>query len=236
MGGWRMSGTVRWYTGWGLNQLMAVGAVAHGDRAVIGFIDPASTQVSASEPLATAAMRAAQTVTLELRDVPVGDAQVAWDVPVPEWLDVVSARVDVPPGIVGLALAAVRRLTEIAATRGNNRLASLAATLTETLTRDRVRAYELADEAAGDFVDERMALRAALALLAVEATTALVVAEGGSAMLSESTAQRWAREALFYLVHAQTAEGRDAQAERLIHAVSSRAAGTARRAGTTCEN
>jgi alkylation response protein AidB-like acyl-CoA dehydrogenase len=216
-GGWRFSGTVRWYTGWGLNHLMAVGGIAPGGRAVIGFTDPA--QASASEPLATVAMRAAQTVTLELRDVLVADEQVAWNASVPRWLDVVAARVDVPPGIVGLALATVRRLTEIAGARGDGSLASLAAAFTAALARDRDRAYELADEGADEAAGERMALKAGLALLAVEATTALVVAEGGSSMLSGSQAQRWAREALFYLVHAQTAAVRDAQARQLLSAV-----------------
>lgn len=222
-GAWRFSGTVRWYTGWKLNHLILAGAATVDGRAILGFIDPRSPQLRASEPLPTSAMRASQTVTLELRDARVDDDQVIWDVPLSEWLDIVAGQVDVPAGIVGVALAAVGRLAEIAGTRRDGRLTSLARTFTETLTRDRARAYELADEPADPAHDEdRLALKAALAILAVEATTALVVTEGGSSMLAGSASQRWAREALFYLVHGQTAKVREAQARHIISSVRAR--------------
>ena len=59
----------------------------------------------------------------------------------------------------------------------------------------------------------RLALRARVGRLAVEATSALVVAGAGRSMLLTEPAQRLAREAQFLLVQAQTAESRAAALE-----------------------
>ncbi len=53
-------------------------------------------------------------------------------------------------------------------------------------------------------------VRAKGLLLAQKAATAVVAANGGKAMAAGNPAQRLAREAAFYLVQAQTAEGREA--------------------------
>jgi hypothetical protein len=51
-------------------------------------------------------------------------------------------------------------------------------------------------------------------LLAHEATAAMVAATGGSAIALDNPAQRWAREALFFLVQAQTGSVRDEMLDR----------------------
>ncbi len=51
-------------------------------------------------------------------------------------------------------------------------------------------------------------------MLGVEITAALVASVGGRAMTAGHPAQRWAREALFHLVFAQT---RPARAASLAH-------------------
>ena len=61
-----------------------------------------------------------------------------------------------------------------------------------------------ADGAAGRDVTE----------LAVRASHALVAARSGSALLTGSPEQRWAREAAFHLIQAQTAGVRVAQLAR----------------------
>lgn len=76
-------------------------------------------------------------------------------------------------------------------------------------------AYRLVDEVpAGDRSAERLDLRAAATELATRAGAALVVAQAGGAMLRTSPAQRWAREAMFHQVQAQTAAVRAAQIRR----------------------
>ena len=84
-----------------------------------------------------------------------------------------------------------------------------AAALDARATCLRERAYALAGDA--DHVEERIALRGQVAELTVRAANTLVVARGGSGMLSASPEQRWSREATFHLVQAQTDAVRSAQ-------------------------
>ena len=58
---------------------------------------------------------------------------------------------------------------------------------------------------------DRTALRGELAALTVRAAHALVAARSGSGLLTGSPEQRWAREAAFHMVQAQTAAVRAAQ-------------------------
>ena len=55
-----------------------------------------------------------------------------------------------------------------------------------------------------------MALRAQITKLAQEVTSALIAVQAGRAMLLSSPEQRWAREAMFALVQAQTQVTREA--------------------------
>ena len=64
---------------------------------------------------------------------------------------------------------------------------------------------------AGERTAERTTLRGELAALTVRAAHALIAARSGSALLADSPEQRWAREAAFHLVQAQTAAVRAAQ-------------------------
>ena len=56
-------------------------------------------------------------------------------------------------------------------------------------------------------------MRASLTKLALDATAMLVTVQAGRAMLTSSSAQRWAREAMFALVQAHTTETRGALVE-----------------------
>jgi hypothetical protein len=75
----------------------------------------------------------------------------------------------------------------------------------------RSRAYELVDDVTpGELVDERIAVRAQVTRMAQEVTSALIAVQAGRAMLTSSPEQRWAREAMFALVQAQTQVTREA--------------------------
>jgi hypothetical protein len=65
----------------------------------------------------------------------------------------------------------------------------------------------LEDVAPEDLVDDRLAVRASALELALRSATALVAATGGAAMSLDAAPQRLAREAVFYLVQAQTPPG-----------------------------
>jgi hypothetical protein len=56
-----------------------------------------------------------------------------------------------------------------------------------------------------------IALRAELTTATVRAASSLIAARSGSAMLLDSPEQRWAREAAFHLIQAQTGPVRSAQ-------------------------
>jgi alkylation response protein AidB-like acyl-CoA dehydrogenase len=86
-----------------------------------------------------------------------------------------------------------------------------AAALSSRLEAVRHRAYALVDKVApADATEERLHLRAQALLLGVEATSTLVAAVGGRAMTGDHPAQRWAREAMFHLVFAQTSAAKAA--------------------------
>ncbi|WP_164873240.1 acyl-CoA dehydrogenase family protein, partial [Streptomyces resistomycificus] len=66
-GGWRFDGTVPWYTGWGLNDVMLLAGVTDDDEALFAFTEAREQPgLVASEPMRLAALTAARTVSLEL--------------------------------------------------------------------------------------------------------------------------------------------------------------------------
>jgi len=76
---------------------------------------------------------------------------------------------------------------------------------TERARQLRANAYALIDGVdEAEQLPERVFLRAESLHLLQQATAALVTVSGGRSMLLSSPAQRWAREALFLLVQAQT--------------------------------
>lgn len=204
--GWRLSGRQPWCTGWGLIDVVLVGAVTEDDHQVMLALVPATegNGLRATDELSLAAMNGTHTVALELDGLPVVPADVVIMMPRPAWTVADSLRAsNVQPSALGIALAALdvlrQRAPEPAALLGS-RLADL-----------RGRAYELSDESpTPDDMAERLSLTARLLLLAVEITSTLVVSVGGSALATSEPAQRWAREATFHLVFAQTSDLREA--------------------------
>ena len=119
--------------------------------------------------------------------------------------------VNAPPAAFGLAESALRLLAEHGVRRPKPRAVDAARALAARVGAVRARAYALVDDVAPEeALEERLALRAQALRLAVESATALVVAGAGGAMVATSPAQRKAREALFLLVQAQTAQIRAA--------------------------
>lgn len=66
-GGWRFDGTVPWYTGWGLNDVMLLAGVTDADEALFAFTEAREQEgLRPSDPMRLAALTASRTVSLEL--------------------------------------------------------------------------------------------------------------------------------------------------------------------------
>jgi hypothetical protein len=198
--GWRFDGTVPWYTGWGLNDVMLLAGVTDGGEVLFAFTEAREQPgLRASEPMRLAALTASRTVSLELDGLWLPEEAVALRKPYEEWAATDRAKtVDASPAVFGITEAALAPLGEETAEPLRSRLEEI-----------RGRAYELADlPMTSERMAERLTLRIRAAELMRTATTAGVVAGGGRSMSLTGTAQRLAREALFLLVQGQTAQSR----------------------------
>ncbi len=209
-GGWRLTGTAPWCTGWDLLDLVLVGATTADDDVLFALVPlrHGDGMISGSS-LGLAAMAGTRTLPLRLDNFAVADADVVLRAPRPAWAAAdAAAGANVQPSTFGIARAA---LAELAA-----RDEVTAATLSARLDDVRRRAYALMDDVPASVeLDQRLALRAEALLLGVEATSALVTSVGGRAMTDDHPAQRWAREAMFHLVFAQTGAARVTTLARL---------------------
>ncbi|MFS4094635.1 acyl-CoA dehydrogenase family protein [Streptomyces sp. AF1A] len=208
-GGRRFDGTVPWYTGWGLNDVMLLAGLTDDGEVLFAFAEAREQPgLRASPPMRLAALSASRTVSLQLNGLWLPEEAVALCTPYEQWAPGDRARtLNANPAVFGVAEAALGLLAE-----------DTAAPLRAHLADVRRRAYALADhpephERAG----ERLAVRAEAYEVLRTATTAAVVAGGGRSMALTSRAQRLARESLFLLVQGQTAETRAAHLRALTN-------------------
>ncbi|MGI5516922.1 acyl-CoA dehydrogenase family protein [Streptomyces sp. CA-106131] len=200
--GWRFDGSVPWYTGWGLNDVMLLAGWTDTGEALFAFTEAREQRgLRASGPMRLAALTAARTVSLELDGLWLPDEATVLRIPHEEWLAADRARtMNASPAAFGIAEAALGLLDE-----------DIAGPLRARLDEVRCRAYTLADRSAPDeHAEERLALRIQAFEVMQETTTAAVVAGGGRALTLTNKAQRLAREGMFLLVQGQTAESRRA--------------------------
>ena len=217
-GGYRLDGQVDWCTGWGLIDLVMVAATVVGGRDAGRFVFvlvPAKARrgLRAGAPLPLSVMGGTRTVALTLDDLAVDAEQVLLTVDSRAWLRHDAwATANVRPAAVGLLRRALVELERTGHERARPDAFALARRMAGPAARMRARAYHLAIEVPADqALAERTALRGQLGALAVRATQALIAARSGSALLTTSPEQRWAREASFHLVQAQTDQVRAAQ-------------------------
>ncbi|RPE37673.1 acyl-CoA dehydrogenase-like protein [Streptomyces sp. Ag109_O5-1] len=205
--GWHFRGTVPWYTGWGLNDVMLLAGVTEDDEALFAFTEARKQPgLAVSEPMRLAALTASRTVSLRLDGLRVPEEAVALRLPFGDW-----AATDRPktrnanPAVFGITSAALELVEE-----------EYAAPLRLRLEGIRHRAYTLADHPVPhEHTEERLALREEAFTLMRTTTTAAVVSGGGRAMSVGNRAQRLAREGLSLLVQGQTGESRTAHLQRL---------------------
>ncbi|MFG2788068.1 acyl-CoA dehydrogenase family protein [Streptomyces sp. NPDC048419] len=212
-GGWRFDGTVPWYTGWGLNDVLLLAGVTEADEVVFAFAEAREqTGLRPSPPMRLAALTAARTVSLELDGLWLPDESVVLRTPQDKFALVDRPRnTNASPAVFGVAEAALRLLDDAGE-------AKTAGALRDRLDEVRRQSYALAGHPVPhERVGERLALKNRAYDLMRAATTAAIVSGGGRAMGLDGTAQRLAREGMFLLVQGQTPEVRDAHLAALAH-------------------
>ncbi|WP_051343074.1 acyl-CoA dehydrogenase family protein [Pseudonocardia spinosispora] len=212
--GFRFSGRADWCTGWGLVDLVMIAAVTESGELVLA-LRPAAAQrgLRASAALPLAVMGGTRTVALELDELIIEPEDVLLVAPLARWLETdLWHTANTRPASLGLLRRALVELERIGDLRERPEARALARKLAAPAARLRARAYQLILEVPpAERLNERGRLRGELAELTVRATQALIAARAGSAMLLSSPEQRWAREASFHLIQAQTDSIRTAQ-------------------------
>ena len=210
--GFVLSGTQPWCTGWGINNLVLVGAiVADTDEVVLGIVPSGDRSgVRSSGRLNLAAMGGTSTHALAYDGLHLADQDVVKVLPYSEFFAVdASTNTNVQPSTFGIALAALDLL--------QGRSEATAQRLRARVLAIRERAYALMDEVPfGEADAERLDVRAQALLLGVESATALLAARGGQGMDLADPAQRLLRAAAFQLVHSQAAGIRAATLAALV--------------------
>jgi alkylation response protein AidB-like acyl-CoA dehydrogenase len=224
-GGYRVTGVAPWATSWGMADIFAVAACLPGDH-VLWFLRDgrADDAVRPSPPLELAVMQSTSTVRVAFEDLFVPDEEVLLVEPLETWRREDRVTTSQPsPAALGVAGTSCRLLAEAAAQRRDHTTTETAGALETELAGSRQGAYELADapmpEQPGPAFDAHLArlveARVSNLEIAQKASRALVTALGGGAIARTHPAQRLAREALFYVVQAQTDSIRRASLTRL---------------------
>ncbi len=212
--GWRLTGTSDWCTGWGLIDVVMIAGTAPGDRVVLALVPARDAPgLRADAPLRLSVMGGTRTVPLTMDGFAVRPDDVLAVVDGPAWRAADDARTaNATPAAIGLLRRVVGALAVLGEEHGRPEAVHTALHLGSHGAALRARAYDLLlDVPATDRTTERTSLRGELAALTVRAAHALVAARSGSALRADSPEQRWAREAAFHLVQAQTAAVRAAQ-------------------------
>ncbi len=215
VGGWVLTGRQPWCTGWGLHDVVLLGALTTSEEVLMALVPtgaaPREGMASQGE-LGLAAMGGTRTVGLRLEEVEVSDAEVVSLDPAAQWHATDRVKnANVTPSTFGVALAALALLAQ----RDQDTATALGARVAAV----RAEAYRLLDEVPPEAeIPRRLALRAQGLALGMECATALLAATGGQGMGLASPAQRLLRAAAFQLVHAQDAAVRAATLAQLAQA------------------
>ena len=208
-GGWTLTGTAPWYTGWGLSDVALFSGLTADDQVVMGFARPVEQPALTAAPLALAVMAGTSTVRLAFDGLLIAEEDVVVVQPHAEWA-AADARtvVNAQAAAFGVARAALQFLNA----SGDPLAAELAGELAEALAPVRATAIRLMAEEPPDLhLDLRLAQRVEAGRLVAEAVQAAAILGGGRGMALDQRPQRLVREAAFLQVQAQTPAVRAAQ-------------------------
>jgi len=215
-GGYLLNGHIPWITGHTIFSRCLVGAQLPDGQAVFGLI-PFSDQtveggsIRCSEPMRLAAMQSAQTVTADLTDWFLADADVAFVQP-NGWIhanDMVNVTLQ-SWFALGCARAGLELVKRAAEKRNSATIMAAFESLQAELADCRQKTSELDRP-----LPERLEIRAQAIDLASRCALAGVAVSGGAANSVDHPAQRIYRESLVYCVSAQTTPILEATLARL---------------------
>jgi alkylation response protein AidB-like acyl-CoA dehydrogenase len=208
-GGWRLDGSAPWVTSWGIADWFCVAAESAAGELVWSMIPASGTDSLTATPLALPVFSSTGTIALSFEGCTIpADRVVAID-DADGWRATDRIRSAIgQPAVLGVADRAIRLLYDLP--DASDAASRLAAELEAIWTRD----DDLVSTTLGDGIEAYIASasdhRAACLDLVRRATTALLAATGGRGLDLAHPAQRLAREADFYVIQAQTADGRAA--------------------------
>lgn len=212
--GWRLSGEAPWATSWGMAAVFSIGAITPGG-AVLWVLLPAD-RLAATDPLQLAVLQATATVRLRFDRTLVDPDDVMLELDRSLW-DGLDASIGNRgnPAVQGLTARALR-LLEQSGGAGAEVASALWPELSHVVATNDALA-DAADEGEVD-VPAMASARADALALAQRSTMALLTASGGRGIELAHPAQRLVREAAFYAVQGQTADGRAAGLRRTLAA------------------
>jgi len=221
-GGWRLDGRAPWATSWGIAERFSVSAVTDDDppaeRRLVRVMVPGHDVAGlTATPLHLPVFASTGTVALDVEGLEVADADVVDVQPLAAWRAGDRALASIgQPAVLGVADRAVRLLADRPDADAQSAAGRLRAELEAAWDRDDELLPALPTLAQLDPADAAAVVaaasdhRAACLHLARRATTAFLAASGGGGMDLSHPAQRLMREADFYVIQAQTADGRAA--------------------------
>ena len=204
-GGWQLDGHAPWATSWGVADWFAVAAASEDGDMVWAKVPGHEAPGLVATPLALSVFATTGTVALTFERYEVATADVISVGDLDAWRRTDRRHAALgQPAVLGVAERAAGLLAE----RRDNDAVDAAKRLGDELATLWSRDVELvgANESVASMSDHR----AACLDLARRSTTALLASVGGAGMDLAHPAQRLAREADFYVIQAQTADGRTA--------------------------
>jgi alkylation response protein AidB-like acyl-CoA dehydrogenase len=241
-GGYVVNGAVPWVTGAGFFHHFVVGARLPDRRALFGIVPfspwmeqgpearlarteqigghtqalESGGEITFSPPMQLAAMMAANTVSLELRDVFLTEEAVVFIKPAdwPERNDMVNIVLQ-GHFALGCAQAGIDVARQAFASKQRASIAEAADQLQAKLDRLRQAAAQIPADLDSETTDEKLQIRAQAIALAFACAQAAIVASSGAANLLDHPAQRIHREALVFAVSAQTPAIMDATLQKI---------------------
>lgn len=218
-GGWQFDGFAPWTTSWGIAQQFVIVGESDGGELVWVMIDGNKASGITPHHLELPVLAATGTVALEFDRFVATDAEVMTIVDATEWraTDRLSSSIGQTAalGVAERAVSILRSPTEHGVANDldvGDACAALLVELTDRWADDDRFVSEISEPIDDRETWIRRASRHRARCLEVSrsATTVLLAASGGSGLNLSHPAQRLAREALFYVIQAQTADGRSA--------------------------
>ena len=208
--GWVIDGHAPWATSWGLADVFLVAARTSDDK-IVWFVVNENEPALASTLIELPVLMASRTARITFDGLGVSDSDVVSVMDLDEWVGPDLLRAASPnPAALGVgdrALGLLDQYSSETARRAKQRWVDVSSRAEESNLK--------VDNGQGTIAGHS-AIRAEVMKEIVTLSTALLAASGGRGVEVANPAQRLCREAMFYIVQAQTEAGRAATLEQLI--------------------